>query len=385
MSYQPNNQSSLDKLMQMATLEQLNNMMQQLNKNTNTNSISNAKETTDILSLPLVQKVVMAYEDELKTKKNTVGCQLSVNDFVPLFDTVLSKMDEQTREYNSNLLRIENKVDQLFALLEKQERERQEREKHQQSVDVDKSQLKLTSFPCFFRKYDMFDLTVNEEIISEKHIEEETVKEEIICEKYIEEETVKSEEYKENITLKIEEKDILESDEDSDDVIEDPPVTRLTIEEDEVVDDELNDDEVSDEEAAEDKVVEDDDLNDDEASDEEAAEDKVAIEDEAVSVEEDEVVSVEEEEAVSVEESEEEVRTEDGSEEIDNVVEVKEDIQDVDVDVDEEEEEEEVFEIEIDDVTYFATDEENGILYEVDNGDVGRKVGIIKDGEPIFS
>ena len=50
-----------------------------------------------------------------------------------------------------------------------------------------------------------------------------------------------------------------------------------------------------------------------------------------------------------------------------------------------EEDEEEVFEIEIDDVTYFATHEENGILYEVDkDGDVGKKVGIIKDGEPIF-
>jgi hypothetical protein len=51
-----------------------------------------------------------------------------------------------------------------------------------------------------------------------------------------------------------------------------------------------------------------------------------------------------------------------------------------------EEEEEEVFEIEIDDITYYATHEENGILYEVDkDGEVGKKVGIIKDGEPIFS
>ena len=51
----------------------------------------------------------------------------------------------------------------------------------------------------------------------------------------------------------------------------------------------------------------------------------------------------------------------------------------------EEEEEEEVFEIEIDDVTYFATNEDNGILYSVtDDGEVGEKVGIIKDGEPIF-
>uniref|UniRef100_A0A6C0IU31 Uncharacterized protein n=1 Tax=viral metagenome TaxID=1070528 RepID=A0A6C0IU31_9ZZZZ len=52
---------------------------------------------------------------------------------------------------------------------------------------------------------------------------------------------------------------------------------------------------------------------------------------------------------------------------------------------DEEEVEEEVFEIEIDDVTYYATDENNGILYEAtEDGDVGKKVGIIKDGEPIF-
>ena len=52
----------------------------------------------------------------------------------------------------------------------------------------------------------------------------------------------------------------------------------------------------------------------------------------------------------------------------------------------EEEEEEEVFEIEIDDVTYFATHEENGILYEItSDGDVGKKIGIIKDGEPIFN
>lgn len=54
--------------------------------------------------------------------------------------------------------------------------------------------------------------------------------------------------------------------------------------------------------------------------------------------------------------------------------------------VDEEEEEEEVFEIEIDDVTYFATDEENGVIYEMTkDGDIGKKVGVIKDGEPVFN
>jgi hypothetical protein len=78
------------------------------------------------------------------------------------------------------------------------------------------------------------------------------------------------------------------------------------------------------------------------------------------------------------ESTEEEVVTEE-EEEVTDVTNKKEDVE-------EEEEGEEVFEIEIDDVTYFATDEENGILYEVDkDGDIGKKVGIIKDGEPIFS
>ena len=52
----------------------------------------------------------------------------------------------------------------------------------------------------------------------------------------------------------------------------------------------------------------------------------------------------------------------------------------------EQEEDEEVFEIEIDDVSYFATDEENGVLYEITpDKDIGKKVGIIKNGEPIFN
>ena len=113
----------------------------------------------------------------------------------------------------------------------------------------------------------------------------------------------------------------------------------------------------------------------------EAEEEVEVVEDEVV---EDDVVTdeavtdvVEEEQAdeESDADSEEEVRTNDEIEEV-PTLDVKND----------EEEEEEVFEIEIDDVTYFATDEENGILYAVtDDGDIGEKVGILKDGEPIFT
>ena len=51
-----------------------------------------------------------------------------------------------------------------------------------------------------------------------------------------------------------------------------------------------------------------------------------------------------------------------------------------------EEEEEEVFEIEIDDKTYYTNNEENGIIYEaLPNDEVGEKIGYLKDGEPFFT
>jgi tetrahydromethanopterin S-methyltransferase subunit B len=102
--------------------------------------------------------------------------------------------------------------------------------------------------------------------------------------------------------------------------------------------------------------------------------------------ESDEVDEVETEE-VEEEQSEEEVGTEDEIE-TDTEETKKQVVQEVVV-VDDEIDEssgDEVFEIEIDDVTYFATDEDNGVLYEMtSDGDVGKKVGIIKNGEPIFN
>jgi hypothetical protein len=50
-----------------------------------------------------------------------------------------------------------------------------------------------------------------------------------------------------------------------------------------------------------------------------------------------------------------------------------------------EEVEEEFIEIDIDDVTYCTNNEENGFIYELtEDGDVGDKVGYLKDGEPFF-
>ena len=105
----------------------------------------------------------------------------------------------------------------------------------------------------------------------------------------------------------------------------------------------------------------------------------IVVSEEAQAIEE-----LEEEEEEEEEEDDTEPEISDDSDE--DVKEVSKVVEQVKQEEEEEEEEEEVFEIEIDDVTYYATHEENGILYEVDkDGEVGKKVGIIKDGEPIFS
>jgi hypothetical protein len=105
---------------------------------------------------------------------------------------------------------------------------------------------------------------------------------------------------------------------------------------------------------------------------EEQEEEQVEEQEEETNVEEQEEQEEQEEEEQKSEDELQSVETEEKQE---DVVEDKE-----------EEEGEEVFEIEIDDVTYFATDEENGVIYEMTkDGDIGKKVGVIKDGEPVFN
>ena len=201
----------------------------------------------------------------------------------------------------------------------------------------------------------------------------------------------------EHIRLKIEEKEQIDKNEEE---------YEITVVEEELEEEDLEEEEVEEEEVEEEEVVE---------------EELEEVEEEVVEeeLEEVEVVDVEEEvcddhhglitrdtiklssspdlenkhEEESEEESEEEVGTEDENENSEPLSNIQNDNKQEEAVEEEEvleevveEEDEEVFEIEIDDVTYFTTDEENGILYEVSSdGEVGNKVGIIKNGEPIFS
>ena len=104
--------------------------------------------------------------------------------------------------------------------------------------------------------------------------------------------------------------------------------------------------------------------------------------------EEEEVEEVEEKEVEEEEDEEEEEEEEEEEDEEEEEEEVEEEEEEVEEEVEEEEDDqddEEVFEIEIDNVSYFTTNEENGELYEVDeNKDPGNKIGYLKNGKPLF-
>ncbi len=115
-----------------------------------------------------------------------------------------------------------------------------------------------------------------------------------------------------------------------------------------------------------------------------------AEEEDAEEEEEEEEEEVEEEEEADAEEAEEEEEdaeeedAEEKEEEAD-AEEEKEEAEEEKEEAEEEEEEEEVYEIVIENITYFTTSEENGDIYECVDGDVGEIVGKFKDKKPVFS
>ena len=267
---------NLERLIQMISIEQLLGLVKQNNT------------SADILTTPIVQKVVKAYEDELQTLNSVTNPNSCVKDY----SEDIAKIHEQLASINSNLLHLADAIKNIHI-----------------STNLSKS--------------------ANEAVTnSVANLEAEVVTNEVVVAS-----SSKAEE-EEHVRLKIEEKQVTTA----------------------------ND--IDDSDGDESSV----------ASLEEVEIEEVEIEEESEEEEEEES-----EKEISDEETESETEVADEEEEEEEEEEETEELADV-------EEEEEVFEIEIDDVTYYATSEENGILYEVDaDGEVGKKVGIIKDGEPIFS
>jgi cobalamin biosynthesis protein CobT len=158
-----------------------------------------------------------------------------------------------------------------------------------------------------------------------------------------------------------------EINEETDDKHKEKDVKQLLLESEE------EEEEISDEEEPDEK---------EEVSDEEEPDEKEEISDEEVQDEKEK--EPEEEQRVIEQEQEEteEIETECSEEEEDAEDEEVEEVKEKNT---ADETEEEFFEIEIDDVTYCTNNEENGIIYQLsEDGDIGEKIGYLKEGEPFF-
>ena len=275
---------NLEKIIQMISIEQLLGLVKQ-----NTDNKSNS----DIMNLPIVQKVVKAYEDEIQTLHTPSSCEKD-------YSGDIAKINEQLASINNNLLQLTEAIRNINISTKEVKREE----------EVDKNVVVVVEEEHVRLKIEEKQEVIEEEVISKA--------ESIVASSNVVEE---------------EEEEAVEEEEEEEAVEEEASETEEEVEETEDISETVEAEVASLEEEA--------------ASLEEEAEDISEESEKEISDEE----SVAEDEALSVAA----------------------------------EEEEEVFEIEIDDVTYYATSEENGILYEVDaDGEVGKKVGIIKDGEPIF-
>ena len=187
-------------------------------------------------------------------------------------------------------------------------------------------------------------------------------------------------EEKENIVLQIVEDEVEsddeESDEDSDDEVSEEAQADAAEESEEETHEELEEPEEESEEAEEELEEADEELEEAEEESEEPEEESEEAEEES----EEEAV-VEEKVLEPQVTTNQDIETEEEAEESESDDEHEEEKEHEEEDDDDNE----LFEIEIEDVTYCTNDEENGIIYELtEEGEAGKKVGFLKDGEATF-
>jgi len=169
----------------------------------------------------------------------------------------------------------------------------------------------------------------------------------------------------------VEEEDEEEADDDEEEVEED--------EVDEQEDEQEDDKEEEEDEAEDDEVDDEEDEEDDEAEDEQEEEE----DDEEDEAEEDEA---EDDEAEDDEAEDDEAEDDEAEDDEDEAEDDEVDDEEDEAEVEEDDEELEVEEIEIEGITYYCTDEKNGILFECgEDGEIGDELGHLKKGTAFFS
>ncbi len=359
---------NLEKLIQMATIEHMYSMLQKMKTETSTNF----KECN--------------FSDEKYSTQNNALIGSLLNE-IKVLKTEINDHTEKLRRNNGEIWQLTQSLSFWIERTERLENELNEIKSNTNNnsrflCQQIRGQQKLTSYPGFSNG------SPNEKD-DEAHIKlkiEEKMSNDESCD--ADKESNHSDE-EEDVDERFNEED--EEEDDKDDVnpllitcstikLDVKPIVEEVHQVEPVVETSEKEDEQEEEE-------------DDEEEEEEESEAEVGTDDEKedlVNVEPQEPVKVqkeaEEEEGEEEEEDDELSVGEELGEHVEPVINEPIETEEEEAEAEAEEEEEEVFEIEIDDVTYFATGEENGILYEMtSDGDIGKKVGIIKDGEPIFN
>ena len=340
------NMNNLEKLIQITTIEQMYSMLQQMRKS--------SVELEPNLEKEPDNSRIDNLKSELSTMiRTTIASQLKYTDSYTdaEIERMTRRIDQSTKEiYNFNDVLtakltthwnyMTSSVEKLTRRIEILEQELSNKVLHEDLLAKNYDEFIVTKQPD-----DEIDLTIK------KYKEVDVVP---LTDDHVQIDVIETKQPDDEIDLTIKYKEVLKVEE--------------------------NDVEVVVEEVVEDvvEVVE------------EVVEEVVALTDDVIK--EETVVKVNQIELI-IEESEPELETDEEDVVEEDVVEedvVEEDVVEEEVEVQEEvvveEDEEEVFEIEIDDVTYYATSEENGILYEMlADGEIGKQVGVINDGEPIFN
>jgi CII-binding regulator of phage lambda lysogenization HflD len=141
--------------MQMALLEQLSNLMNQINKpipqNANENANNNNAnrdqckcDNPTFLQQNLqenILEVIKVYEEHIKEKQTT--------SYMNMFENVLTKFDDHIHRFSNAMVRIENKLDDLTNIVTVSETRLDTLEKTDRSRGT---QQKLTSFTGFAKE-----------------------------------------------------------------------------------------------------------------------------------------------------------------------------------------------------------------------------------------
>ena len=302
-----------------------------------------------VLNLPYVKKLLTIYNKEVNVISDSES-ESENNEEPPIFVSI-KEMTEDLVEEKINIFE-QTMINSFQVFTSTNSMISQKMLSHIETLNNEIKDLKQTiqnmKPPIIDLTHESKELQVQMEIkqIVDEVIIKEEIKEEI-CEK-------------ENIVLHIVEEET-ESDEKSE---------------------EEEEEEVQAEESEEEEEAEESEEEEEEEEEVQAEESQEEIQEEVEDEEHQEVHAEESESEAEVEEVpqttlNQDIETEAEAEESDSEEELEPEQQ--------EEDDNELFEIEIEDVTYCTNDEENGIIYELtEEGEAGKKVGFLKDGEATF-